>query len=447
MKTKFLIATALVLVTGNVYAADNSDVNSRIAKLEEEIQLLKRQQEVKEEVAKTAADKAASVEFNKSGVTISSNDKNFVAKLGGYAQVDTRTFLADTDRNGKDDILLRTLRPQVNLTLYKDLSFYFSPDFGSSGYKLYDAYAQYKYSDPLQFRFGKFKPPLGLQRLESPTDTFFTELGQTSNLVPNRDLGFQIFGEVIPDRLEYQIGVFDGGPDLGNNDSDDDDSKDIDARIFAKPFAHSDILALQGLGAGVAGSYGNRSGNAATSILPSYKTPGQATFFSYRSGAFAKGTNWRAVPQAYYYNNNFGLLGEYAVSSQEIKFGAADDTLINKAWDIEAAYVLTGEDENYKGSVHPAENFDPKNGTWGAFEVVARAGQTNVDKKAFPVFANAATAANSALDLGAGINWYWNDNIRFMVDYDNTTFDSGRVAGGDRKDENVILTRLQYKFQ
>lgn len=428
-------------------AAGKADVNARIAKLEEEIALLKRQVEVKDEVQQQAAQKQASVEFNKAGLLVASPDKNFVAKLGGYAQIDTRSYFGDSDRNGKDDILLRSLRPQLNINLYKDWSFFFAPDFGSSGYKLYDAYGQYKYADELQFRFGKFKPPLGLERLESPTDTFFTELGQTSNLVPNRDLGFQIFGELIPDTLQYQIGVFDGGADLGNNDSDDDDSKDIMARVFAQPFRQSDILALQGLGVGVAGSHGNHEGNTTTSILPAYKTPGQNTFFSYRTGAFANGDNWRFVPQAYYYYNNIGVIGEYAVSSQDVRLGATTAAITNHAWELQGAYVLTGEDENYVGSVHPAENFDPKNGTWGAFELVGRLGETDIDKKAFPVFADPTRYAQEAFDIGVGVNWYLNDNIRFSVDYDNTSFDHGRNTNNDREDENALLTRLQYKFQ
>lgn len=446
---KNIAAIALVVLAAvrpnPAIANENDELRARIEKLEQELQLLKRQAEVKQEVDDTKAQKDATIELDKKGLSITSADKNIALKLGGYMQIDDRTFFDDTDKRGKNDILIRSVRPTLSGILYKDISFAVSPDFGNGSFKLFDAYGQYKYSDPLQLRFGKFKAPLGLERLQSPTDTFFAELGPTSNLVPNRDLGVMLLGELIPETLEYQIGLFDGGTDLSNNDTDDDDSKDIIARIFAQPFKETDVQALQGLGVGIAGSVGSHKGSVANSALPAYKTAGQSNFFTYRAGAFANGDSWRVVPQMSYYNGSFGLLGEYAISSQEVALGGATETVQNDAWLLSAAYVLTGENENYKGSVKPDENFDPRNNNWGALELVARIGETNVDDDSFAVFADPTISSSNAFDIGVGLNWYWNENVRWMLDYDNTSFDGGR-AGGDRRDENVIITRLQFKF-
>ena len=43
-------------------------------------------------------------------------------------------------------------------------------------------------------------------------------------------------------------------------------------------------------------------------------------------------------------------------------------TFNNESWFAQASYVLTGEQNSYK-SVTPRHNFDPKEGTWGAFEL------------------------------------------------------------------------------
>jgi hypothetical protein len=100
--------------------------------------------------------------------------------------------------------------------------------------------------------------------------------------------------------------------------------KDLAARLFLEPFRNTSLNPLRGLGVGLAGSYGNQSG-----ALRGYVTPGQQTFFSYRTGAGAGSTNvtadglhWRLVPQAYYYWGPFGLLGEYAISSAKIRGSA-----------------------------------------------------------------------------------------------------------------------------
>ncbi|MGH8490931.1 MAG: hypothetical protein ACREXS_19220 [Gammaproteobacteria bacterium] len=51
---------------------------------------------------------------------------------------------------------------------------------------------------------------------------------------------------------------------------------------------------------------------------------------------------------------------------------------------------------------------------------------------------------------GVGLNWYLNQNVKFVVDYAHTVFDGG--GGGtadsprDREDENVILSRVQLAF-
>ena len=61
--------------------------------------------------------------------------------------------------------------------------------------------------------------------------------------------------------------------------------------------------------------------------------------------------------------------------------------LDNESWQAAVSYVLTGENASYR-SVSPAQSFDLTKGTWGAFEVAARYSELNVDKDAFPIFAD-----------------------------------------------------------
>ncbi len=449
-KRLLLLSTALLslpLYSPPVRAEDSGSqsLNARIDALEQDLALLKRQKEVDDEKAKAAAEKTALVEFGRKGLKITSPDKKYELSLKGYAQLDHRDFLDDNGETNRGEFLVRRARPTLEVKA-GDAFLRIMPDFAGSTTRLFDAYAEYKLFNELQFRVGKFKPPIGLERLQSATDTFFIERGHPTNLVPTRDIGAQVFGNLLDDRLEYQVGIFDGAPDLGNIDSDVDDQKDFAARIFATPFRNSDIVALQGLGMGISGSTGKQEGSTTSTLLGDYRTPGQQAFYRYRTGAFADGTHWRVSPQAYWYYSNFGLLAEYVQSNQEVTRTTNEGELEHSAWQIAGSYVITGEDVNFKGGIKPNEDFDIESGGWGAFEVVARVGETDIDDDAFPIFADPNASASKAQTLGAGVNWYLNENVKLQLNYENTSFDGGATGGEDRPDEKVLLSRLQFRF-
>ncbi len=80
---------------------------------------------------------------------------------------------------------------------------------------LYEAYMQLNYFSRVNLRVGKFKPPVGLERLQSDDDTNFIERGYPTLLVPSRDIGYQFSGDIVKRRVAYQVGVFNGVPDNG----------------------------------------------------------------------------------------------------------------------------------------------------------------------------------------------------------------------------------------
>ena len=98
---------------------------------------------------------------------------------------------------------------------------------------------------------------------------------------------------------------------------------------------------------------------------------------------YANGTHWRISPQAYYYYGPFGLLGEYVISDQQVATPPAKNVdLQNTAWEVSGSWLLTGEDASYSG-ITPRHNFDPRNNQWGAWQVVARYAELNIDRRRF----------------------------------------------------------------
>ena len=442
----------------------------QIQELDQKVRVLARERELDQEAAATAAKSAPKLSVGSSGFIASSADSNFVFRLDGVIQVDSRTFFNDSDiKNNNDGFLLRRVRPIFQGTLYRDFDFKFTPDFApSSGPTIFDAYGNYRYEPWAQLRAGKFKTPEGLEQLQEDVNISFNERSLATDLVPNRDVGLQLWGDINGGVLSYAAGIFNGvGDEQNSSNVAVDNEVEFAGRLFAQPFKRSDIAALQGLGFGVAGTSQNGTSNVKDlpnttgGTLPGYTTDGQQQFFAYNPAGrtvTASGEHWRLSPQGYYYYGPLSLLGEYAISDQGVNstttaapVRTASADLRNTAWEVSGGWILTGEDASFNG-VTPLHPFDPHNGQWGAFQVVARFAELNIDDAAFPLFANPATSASAAQAWSAGLNWYLNKNIRLNASFSHTTFTGGGGAGTTapatvtRQPENVFFTRIQLGF-
>jgi len=432
-------------------SSQQETVDERIEDLDRKIRDLEKRLESQQEGVATKSRETPVARAGNDGFSLSSEDGDFRLKLEGILQADGRFYVNDRSHQGTNTFLLRTVRPVIEGTVYRYYDFRFMPDFGSGTTVIQDAYMDIRYLPEAVLRAGKFKTPFGIERLQNETDLLFVERALPNNLVPNRDIGLQGYGNLGEGSFSYALGVLNGVPDGGSADGDTNDHKDFVARIFAQPFKNGHHEPLRGLGFGVAGTYGKEKGAATSPNLPAFKTDGQITFFNYRSDGTASGTviasgrHDRISPQAFYYWRSFGLLGEYVRSSQEVSRGSNSARLTNQAWQVATSYVLTGDAASYTG-VKPKSPFDPHKGTWGAFELAARFGNLKVDNDAFPLFADPVKAAEEASAWAAGINWYLNKNVKVVADYDQTGFKGGAANGGDRKDEKAVLSRFQISF-
>lgn len=444
---------ALTLSTAVSSLADeppSSPAPASIEELDQRLRILERRREIDAEAGAGATKKAAEPKAGKDGFALRSTDGAFVLKLRGYVQLDGRFFRDDAARRATDTFVLRRVRPILEGTLWGNVDFRVMPDFGGGSTVLQDAYAELKVAPWLRVRAGKFKPPVGLERLQSGTDILFVERGEPTNLVPNRDLGVQAYGDVAQGLLTYQLGVFNGVPDGASADVDSDDGKDLAARLFVQPFLRSDSTALRGLGFGVSASHGAPRGSVASPGLPSYRSQGQQTYFTYRSDgtaagtAFANGNRDRLSPQLSWLVGPVGLLAEQVRSEAVVQRGTARATLTQTAWQVETSWVLTGEPASFK-AVKPRRTFEPAQHGWGAWEVKARVSELRVDRDAFPAFADPTRSARRASVLGVGVNWYLNPSARIALDAERTRFHGGAL-NGDRSPESILLTRIQVSF-
>jgi phosphate-selective porin OprO/OprP len=497
--TYWLVAATLATgtLTSPLRAESDSAVDSvsllrqQIEALDQKIRILERKDELNEEEKEKKRVESPKVTIGDKGFQFESADKNFSLRLRGLLQVDNRSFI-DNGHNatGNDSFVLRRVRPIIQGKVYNNYEYTFLPEFGggsngtSSAFSILDANLNVNYWKEFQVKAGKFKAPVGLEQLQSDPNRTFVETSLATNLVPNRDIGVQVHGELFDGIIAYQGGVFDGSPDGTNAQNIDfDNNREVAARVILTPFKSTSINELKGFSFGVAATEGNKNGTTTNrGVTSGYLTEGQQTFFAYRNAStttlkvaggvgstvtsttnnnitVGDGEQWRIAPQGTYYYGPFSLQGEYVVSNQALRkvasgsFAAGNDRrgrVQNEAWSLAATYVLTGEDASYTG-VTPRNNFSLSNGNWGAFEVAARYGELDINGSAFSggtaSFADATTQATGASSVGLGLNWYLNKNVRVTTDYFTTNFKGGSQATGlTAQDEHVIISRLQLFY-
>jgi phosphate-selective porin OprO/OprP len=195
---------------------------------------------------------------------------------------------------------------------------------------------------------------------------------------------------------------------------------------------------------GVAGTTGKASGP-----LRGYSSPAQVTTFSFATTVTANGDRRRWSPQAWFFLGPVGFLAEYVevhhdVQRVEASKPTVTGALKNSAWSVTGSWLVTGEDATY-GNVKPKDFFVPSAGKWGS--PARRACQPVEGRRDHARgFADATRSVREAR-AGVGLNWIWNNNLKYVLDYEQTRFKGGAAGNADRPTEKIIQTRLQLSYE
>ena len=115
------------------------------------------------------------------------------------------------------------------------------------------------------------------------------------------------------------------------------------------------------------------------------------------------------------------------------------------AWQVAASLLLTKDKAGW-APLQPAKPFDPGKKQWGSFELAVRVHQFKVDDEAFDLgFADVTKSVRKAIAWAIGLNWYLNRNVKYVLNYEQTSFRGG-AALGDRPREKALLARAQVYF-
>ena len=123
-------------------------------------------------------------------------------------------------------------------------------------------------------------------------------------------------------------------------------------------------------------------------------------------------------------------------------------TLKNSAWSVTGSVLAHRRGRDATASVKPKNFFVPSAGKWGALQLVG-ARQPPRRRRGRPSPAGSPTPRGpcaQATAWGVGLNWIWNSNLKYVLDYEQTRFKGGAAGGADRPTEKSVQTRLQLSF-
>ncbi|HVU53264.1 MAG TPA: porin [Polyangia bacterium] len=443
--------------------AISPELERRLDELEQRSRVTERKLELAQEAAAQKA--GPRVVTGERGFGIGDADRQYEIKLSGLLQVDGRRIFGSDDpalRDKTDTFLVRRARLYFDTTFLGFVDSRIMPDFGNNTVALLDAYIDLHPQPWARLRVGKFKPPIGLERLQTDAYVPLPERALDSNLSAQRDVGAELWGDIANAAVHYELVWLNGNPDGTLNDVDDEHAKTYGGRLFLRPFQLGDLHAGD-LGFGFAFETGNEKGSnvvtngvASNTWLPTFKSVSQNTIYTYISSTtdptqtvFASHHHTRLNPQLYYYVGPLGLLAEWVHEHQELAKGTTTGAVNNQAGHVTVSVAIGGEN-SYDG-VRPKAPANWATKDLGALELVARYGWLSTDDLGFTdsAYADPSKSVAKAKEWTFGANWWLNRNVKLYAMWGHTAFDGGAgttKAVTDRPTENVGIARVQVAF-
>jgi phosphate-selective porin OprO/OprP len=300
-----------------------------------------------------------------------------------------------------------------------------------------EMWVNYAANPEMQFQFGLFKMPFSLEQMTSSNNIDFMErslVGQNdSELIPAKETGFMLHG-VPRAGLTYALAVSRGK----SNKSAEFDGLDYIGRVT------TNFAELQGSKAYVAhlgAAYS--TGDIKSGVIPVSGRTESRTNSGWFTGSALSGatTRTRQGLEAAFAYNGFKVQGEQF----NFKYDpATGDNQEIRGYYVQAVYNLTGESHAYKdgafGWIKPNNPTDK--GGKGAWQIGVR--MSEFDAGGISV---ATGKSNRATAMTYGVTWFATDNLRFMLNYVDTKFDSLVGSSGSRVNgDRAVMFRSQLSF-
>jgi phosphate-selective porin OprO/OprP len=473
-------------------------LEQRNEELEAQILDLKAQTAGGDQAIRDQVNAAPTVSLANGRPTFASANGQFTASLRGIIQLDAAQYdqrragspatdfrrgsvgdaaEADRARDLGDGANFRRVRFGVEGKAWGDWNYNLLFDFGGSGVeeagKITNAYIEYAGLQPLRLRVGAFSPITGLEDATSNTASLFPERAAVTELVRGLAGGDGRTGAAVLANGD-RWSVFGAVTGATVATTAFDEQLGAIGRVTYLPIKGLDYLVHVGASANLIVNPATTGPNvgpagAASPIRlrerPEMRVDGTRLIDTGNidaDGVQAYGLELGAQLKA------FTLQSEYFWIDVERRNSVLADPSFG-GWYVQGAWTLTGQARRYNAAnggfdVPRVEKpFSLKDKSWGIWELAARYSELDLDYRA----GVAGTAPGASSVRGGeqqiftiGLNWYPNNNVRFLADYQRvevdrlspggTAFGAGALtppAGAQvGQDLNIWSFRTQYAF-
>ena len=419
---------------------------------------------------------ATTVSLSGGKPAMASPDGRFSAAVSVLGQYDTAYYMQKAvalrlaSAEGRDlssGSNFRRMQLGLGGKLAGDWSYFFNYDFGGTASegvgRIQSAYIEYDGLAPFLFRIGAYAPASGLEAGTSAANLMFLERNSPSNIALNmaggdgRDgIGITYAGSRIFATVNYtadhiqDTGVFDEQQALVGRLSGVvypcEDSVAVLSSDGSYIFKVAD--AAPGANASASFSLGDMPELTVDNSGAKLITTGPMNARDVWQWGLESGVRWRSLyAQGGYFR--FGM---------DLRNGGGSDGF--GGWYAQAAWTITGEPRTYSpvsgAFVNPAprQPFSPAMGGWGAWEIVGRYSEMDLNDKN----GTAGSTPSAAAVLGgeqrigtAGLNWYPVTTLRFEFQYQHVIIDrlgafsaSGYSQLGQRFDSLALRSQIAF---
>jgi phosphate-selective porin len=396
---------------------------------------------------------------------IRSADGQFSISPYGYVDDDYRAYKGDGAPS--DTFVLRRARFGFQGNYGSHFDFALLTDAAATtGSVVRDVYLNVRIRPEFQFQAGQFKTPFAQEAGTGATNLDFIERGFQAMLYPSaasafRSPGVAIHGDLDGGVVQYWIGAFNGkGYAIVNTTN----QPEVVGRLRFYPWRKSKSIWFKELAFGGSIDRGRSRGlsgdqsfsgalpNAAYNFFPQFAINGPIQRYN---GEFT------------YLKSGFALRGEYdQLNMSRNNIGSEQvgglgflslPSIIAKAWDISATYLLTGEKQPENGTPRvKSPTFGPdtpggKGRGWGAWGVGVRftgiqanEPQSNLLNYYTPGFVPGFNY--HTFEYTFGLNWFPNYWVKYSVNLGIDQLKEPSTIGAVPQNYYVVLQQIQFRF-
>ncbi len=463
-KKTLLLSSALALIaaTSPAMAADQmsmdeiqaqlqqlaSQVQSLSKVVEQQNKTIKKQATELEKQKHVSAESIANIQPSAGGLSdvkismkpspkIESADGKYSFQPFGRVHLDS-TQIHDDKFDHANNSNFRRARLGFKGNLGEDFKYKSEIDFAGEAVAFKEVTLTYTGLENADIKVGHQKPAFGMEQNTSSNYLLFTERSAPTNaFTRDEEIGIN----VLAGGSNWSLGAGVFNEDGGNAGTGEDEDVTFDVR------GSVNVLGLAGNNVGdnvlhLGAGYSHRKPTGTVRFRARPGTGDGARQID--TGSFG------AVDNVGVYNAELAAVagplsfqGEYFMTDVNRSGGSMDAEF--DGYYAQAGWLITGESRPYKGKtgnfsrVKPKSPFSLKEGGWGAWEVLARYDNTDLND------VSAGITGGEMDTTSVGVNWHLTDHIRLMANViDVDTNSNAATAAND--DPTVYNVRAQWDF-